>query len=117
MPKKKGLKRRSVRLKPGTKPSVNIVPEKKGKGATYTRTEDYKYFQGHLVPQVARQLEKTTVICWYNSHTLSLPVCAVQKFWKEQSFCKRCSLFQGDAHARHLKELIEAWEIDDPEEE
>lgn len=113
----RGLKRRAVRRKRGSKKPEYITPKKKEKGNPYTQTKDYKYFSGHIVPEVARQLSGNTVICWYNDHMLSLPVCAIRKFWKEQSYCKRCPLFQRDEHAKQLRSLIEEWEVDDLMEE
>jgi len=82
-----------------------------------TRTKDYRYFVGHVTPEIARQLENKTTICWVNGHMLSLPVCAINKFWREQSYCKRCPLFQKDDYAEQLRSLIEEWEKDDLEEE
>jgi len=115
--KSKGLKRRAVRRKAGSKPPEYIVPKKKRKGTSYTRTADYQHFEGHVVPEVAKQLPGKTVICWENDHMLSLPVCAIKKFWKQKSYCKRCSLFQGDEHSQVLRSLIEEWELDDLQEE
>ena len=115
--KSKGLKRRVLRQKPGSKPPEYIVPEKKKKGVPYTRTADYQYFEGHLVPEVAKKLPGKTVICWANDHMLSLQVCAINKFRRQHSQCKRCSLFQGDEHTPVLRLLIEEWELDDLEEE
>jgi hypothetical protein len=111
------LKRRAIRRKPGSKPSECLVPEKKIKGSAYSSSKDYKYFQGHVVPEIASQLSDKRVVCWYNDHMLTPPVCAMNKFWKENSYCKRCSLFQKDEHAQELRSLIEKWETDDLEEE
>ena len=113
----RGLKRRAIRRKPGSKPPECLVPEKKRKGATYSSSKDYKYFQGHIVPEILRQALDKRVICWYNDHMLTLSVCAMNKFWKEKSYCKRCPLFQKDEHAQELRSLIEKWETDDLEEE
>ena len=113
----RGLKRRAIRRKPGSKSPEYITPEKKRKGATYSNSKDYKYFHGHVVPEIASQLSDKRVICWYNDHMLTLPVCAMNKFWKENSYCKRCPLFQKDEHAQELRSLIEKWETDDLEEE
>jgi len=115
--KYKGLKRRAIRRKKGNKPPVYIMPGKKEKGGPYVQTKDYKYFWGHVTPEIAKQLKQATTICWTNTHMLSLSVCAVRKFWKEQSYCKRCSLFQGDEYAKQLRSLIEEWEKDDLKEE
>ena len=115
--KSKGLKRRAIRLKPGTKPPEYIIPTKKTKGGNYSRSSDYQHFEGHVVPEVAKQLPGKTVICWENDHMLSLPVCAISKFWKQKSYCKRCSLFQGDEHSQELRSLIVKWETDDLGEE
>ncbi len=115
--KNKGLKRRAIRKKPGSKPPEWIAPVRKYKGAVYSNSKDYKYFHGHIVPETAKQLSNKRVICWYNDHILSLPVCAMNKFWREKSYCKRCSLFQKDEHAQELRSLIKKWETDDLEEE
>jgi hypothetical protein len=48
---------------------------------------------------------------------MSLPSCAIRKFWHEESYCKRCPLFQRDEHAQELRSLIEEWEKDDLDEE
>lgn len=113
----KGLKRRAVRRKRGSKPPEYITPKKKTKGSPFSQTKEYQYFEGHIVPEVAKQLPRKNVICWYNDHMLSLPVCAIKKFWKLQTHCKRCPLFQSDEHAQQLKSLIEEWELDDLKEE
>jgi len=113
----KGLKRRAIRRKPGSKKPEYITPEKKRRGSPYSKTKEYQYFEGHIVPEVAKQLPPKNVICWYNDHMLSLPVCAIKKFWQLQTHCKRCPLFQSDAHADTLRSLIEEWEKDDLEEE
>lgn len=113
----KGLKRRAIRRKKGSKLPEYIAPQKKGKGSTYARSKDYQYFYGHIVPEVAKQLPRKTVICWYKDYMMSLPSCAIRKFWKEESYCKRCPLFQRDEHAQDLRSLIEEWEKDDLEEE
>lgn len=112
-----GLKRRAIRRKSGHKKPEYITPEKKRKGSAYGGSKDYKYFYGHIVPEVAKQLSDKRVICWYNDHMLSLPICAINKFWKEKSYCKRCPLFQGDEHAQELRSILEKWETDDLEEE
>ena len=113
--KKRGLKRRRIRSKPGSKPPEYVVPQKKEKGSTYSQTKDYRYFMGHIVPEVAKELPERRVICWRNDHMLSLYVCALNKFWHLRGYCKRCPLFQDDEHAQALKVLIEQWEIDDLE--
>ncbi len=113
----KGLKRRAIRRKPGSKKPEYILPEKKRKGDTYIQTKDYQYFEGHIVPEIAKQLPKKNVVCWYNDQMLSLPVCSIKKFWQLQQYCKRCPLFQGDEHAQLLRSLIEEWEKDDLEED
>ncbi len=115
--KYKGLKRRAIRRKPGSKPPECITPERKRKGSAYGGSKDYKYFYGHIVLEAVKQLSDKRVICWHNDHMLSLPVCAINKFWKEKSYCKRCPLFQKDEHAQELRSLIEEWETDDLEEE
>jgi hypothetical protein len=111
------LKRRAIRRKPGSKPPEYIAPVKKQKGAAYSSGKEYKYFHGHVVPEIASQLSDKRVVCWYNDHMLDLSVCVMNKFWKENSYCKRCSLFQKDEHAQELRSLIEKWETDDLEEE
>lgn len=115
--KSNGLKRRAIRRKPGTKPPEYILPVQKKKGSNYTRSADYQHFDGHVVPEVAKQLPGKTVICWETDHMISLPVCAIMKFWKQKSYCKRCSLFQADEHSQELRALIVKWETDDLEEE
>ncbi len=115
--KYKGLKRRAIRSKPGYKKPEYITPKKKVKGPTYTRSDDYKYFWGHIVTEVAKQLPAKSVICWKTEHRLSLPICALRKFVKETGYCKRCSLFQEDEYAQELRSLIETWEHDDLKED
>jgi hypothetical protein len=115
--RKRGLRRRAIRRKPGSKPPEYITPVKKRKGAAYSSSKDYKYFYGHIVPEVFRQLVDKRVICWHSDHMLTLQVCAMNKFWKEMNYCKRCPLFQKDEHAQELRSLIEKWETDDLEEE
>ena len=88
---------------------------KKGK-RSFSATKDYKYFWGHVTKEVALQLPNKTVICWYNDHMLSLPVCAIHKFVREKQYCKRCPLFQNDEHGPPLRRLIEEWEKDDLED-
>jgi len=70
-----------------------------------------------VVKEVAKQLPNKSVICWQTDHTLSLPVCANNKFVKEKTYCKRCPLFQKDEHSTTLRSLIEEWEKDDLEED
>ena len=77
--------------------------------------KSYKYFWGHVVKEVAKQLPDKRVICWYNEHMLELQTCADNKFLQERNYCKRCTLFQKDEHAQVLKALIEEWEKDDLE--
>ena len=113
----RGLKRRAIRRKPGSKLPEYVTPEKKRKGAAYSNSRDYKYFYGHVIPEIARQLPDKCVICWHNDHMLSLIVCAMNKFWGEKTHCKRCPLFQKDEHAQELRSLIEKWETDDDLEE
>jgi hypothetical protein len=113
----KGLKRRAIRRKPGSKKPEHITPKQKRKGAPYSRTKEYQYFEGHIVPEVAKQLPSKNVVCWHNDHMLSLPVCAIKKFWQLQNHCKRCPLFQKDEHSTTLRSLIEEWEKDDLEKE
>jgi hypothetical protein len=109
------LKRRAIRRKPGSKPPEYIIPVKAKR--SFGQTADYKHFWGHTVKEIAKQLPDKAVICWYTDHTLSLPVCAMRKFVKETTYCKRCPLFQKDEHATVLKSLIEEWERDEIEEE
>lgn len=109
----KGLQRRRIRRKPGTKPPEYIVPKKARK--SFGQTADYKYLWGHTVTEVAEQLPNKSVICWKTDHFLSLPVCAIRKFVKETKYCKRCPLFQGDEYSDQLKSFIEAWEKDEIE--
>jgi len=68
-----------------------------------------------VTPEIIKQLPEKRVICWINYQNLSLPICAMKKFWNVQKECKRCSLFQKDEHAQELKGLIETWEKDDLE--
>jgi len=70
-----------------------------------------------MVKEIAQQLPAKTVICWKDDHFLSLPVCAMNKFVREKSYCKRCTLFQGDDHSDLLYKLVEEWERDDLEDE
>jgi hypothetical protein len=79
--------------------------------------KDYKYFYGHIVPEIADQLSNKRVICWKNDHVLSLPTCALKKFWHGVGYCKRCELFQEDVHAQVLKGLVIEWEKDPFENE
>jgi len=111
----KGLKRRAIRKKPGSKPPECIIPQKSKR--SFAQTAEYKYFWGHVVKEVAKQLPNKTVSCWKTDHTLSLPVCANKKFVKELTYCKRCPLFQKDEHSTTLRSLIEEWEKDDLEED
>lgn len=115
--KYKGLRRRAIRRKNNTKKLEYIAPKKKIGGAPYSRTKEYKYFEGHITPEVAKQLSKKNVICWHNDRIMYLPSCAVKKFWQAQKHCKRCPLFQNDAHSEQLRSLIEEWQRDDLEEE
>ncbi len=115
--KNRGLKRRAIRRSPGHKKPEYITPVKKQKGSAYSSRKEYKYFHGHVVPEIVKQLPNKRVVCWYNDHILSLSECAINKFWKEKNYCKRCSLFQADEHAQELRSLIEEWEIDDLKEE
>jgi hypothetical protein len=114
--KSNGLKRRAIRRKPGTKPPEYIIPSPKKRG-NHARTADYKHFEGHIVPEVAKQLPGKTVICWETDHMISLPVCAIAKFWRQKKYCKRCSLFQGDEHSQELRSLIDKWELDEIDQE
>jgi hypothetical protein len=114
--KYKGLKRRVIPKKKGSRRTEHIIPQKKEKGS-YARTKDYEYFKGHIVPDIVGKLPKKNVICWYNDHNLSLPVCAIKKFWQLQKHCKKCPLFQGDEHAQVFKSIIDLWETDDLEED
>jgi hypothetical protein len=115
--KGKVLKRPAVRLPKGHVPPNYIVPAKKKKG-TYSQSIGYKHFTEHVVVEVASQLpQEKTVICWDTDHMLLLPICAMRKFWDNQSCCKRCSLFQRDEHAEFLQELIENWEKDEVDED
>lgn len=111
----KGLKRRAIRRKKGSKPTEYIIPVKKEKGQPYSRSAEYKYFYGHIIPEISKKLPPKHVCCWYNDKVLSLPVCALNKFWREKKYCKRCSLFQDDKYAQELKDLILEWEKDDLE--
>ena len=115
--KYKGLKRRAISKRRGGKRPEYITPQKKKGGSSYARTKDYEYFKGHIVPDVVNQLPDKNVICWYNDHNLSLPVCAIKKFWQLQKHCKKCPLFQGDEHAQVFKSIIDLWETDDLEED
>ncbi len=112
---KNPLRRRAIRRRKNSKPTKYIIPRKKSKGGTYVRTQDYSHFEGHIIPDIAKGLSPLPVICWYNDHMISLPACAVRKFWQQQSYCKRCSLFQGDEYSKELRSLIENWEKDDLE--
>lgn len=112
----KGLKRKAIRFKKGQKKPEYITPQKKKKGPPYSNTTEYQYFEGHITPEIAKQLSPKNVICWYNDHMLSLPVCAIKKFWQLQKYCKRCPLFQDDEYSNQLKPLILEWEKDDLEE-
>jgi hypothetical protein len=115
--RKRGLRRRTIRRRPGSKPPEYIIPVRKQEGVAYSNGKDYRYFHGHVIPEVAKQLPDKHIICWRNDHMLSLPVCAMNKFWEEKKYCKRCSLFQADEYAQELRSLIEKWETDDLEEE
>ena len=68
------------------------------------------------MPEVGKQLTPKKVICWYNDHILDLRICAMNKFWRKYSYCKRCPLFQGDEHSQELRSLIDEWEKDDLDE-
>lgn len=114
--KYKGLKRRAISKKRGSGKPEYIIPQKK-KNSSYVRTKDYTYFKGHIVPDIVNQLPNKNVICWYSDHKLSLPVCAIKKFWQLQKHCKKCPLFQGDEHAQVFKSIIDLWEKDDLEED
>jgi hypothetical protein len=46
---------------------------------------------------------------------MTLPACSIRKFWNQESYCKRCMLFQKDEHSQVLRSLIEEWEQDDLE--
>lgn len=111
--KKKFLQRRTVKKKKIVKPPAYIIPQKKIKGTSYVQSADYKYFEGHVVLEIAKKLSPKLVVCWYNDHILSLPACAYRKFWKQDSCCKRCSLFQNDEPAQELRDLVVGWEDDD----
>ena len=111
------IPRRKIRSKPGYKKPECITPEKKIKGSTYTNSKDYKYFWGHITETLARQLPDKVVLCWKTGHTLTLPICAMNKFLRERSYCKRCPLFQRDEYATTFRSLIEEWEIDDLKED
>jgi len=113
----KGLKRKAIRLKPGQKKPEYFIPQRKKKGLAYSRTKEYQYFEGHVIPEVAKQLVRKNVICWHNDQVLSLPLCAIKKFWQLQKHCKRCPLFQNDEPANQLRSLIDEWEKDSLEEE
>ena len=115
--KYKGLKRRKIRSKPGGKRPEHIIPHKKIDGQPYSQTSEYKYFEGHVVPEIAKQLSVKSVVCWYNDQMLSVPMCAINKFRQQRTHCKRCSLFQKDEHSQELRSLVEDWEMDDLEEE
>ena len=111
----KGLKKRIIRKKPGSKPPKYITPHKKQKGKSYSQSKGYRYFYSHVIPEIAKQMPKESVICWRNDHMLSIPICIIRKFWKAERDCKRCSLFEDDEYARKLRSLIEEWEIDRPD--
>lgn len=114
MGKKNPLRRRAIHRKAGTKPPEYISPEKQSK--SFAQSKIYKYLWGHLTREVTDKLPQETVICWYDSHTLSLPICAVNKFLKEKRYCKRCPLFQDDKHSQMLSDLISEWEKDEMED-
>lgn len=107
----KGLRRRTVRKKRGGSVPKFIVPRKAKK--SFGETVGYRYFCGHVVREVAKQLPNTSVICWKTDHALSLPVCAMHKFVREKTYCKKCPLFQKDEYADMLRLLIVQWEQDD----
>ena len=103
-------------LKKSSKQKEPIRPEPREK-AYFANTKIYKFFCGHVVKEVAQQLPSDPVVCWHDQSALSLPECAVNKFMKEVSYCKRCPLFQeGYTHVNSLIALIEDWEKDDLEE-
>ncbi len=114
--KKNGIRRSPLRNRQKFEPSEFISPQKKGKGGSFAQSKDYQYFWGHVVREIVDQLPETRVICWYNGHSLSLKICAYNKFVQEKRYCKRCTLFQGDGYAQALKDLIIEWEKDDLEE-
>jgi cytoplasmic iron level regulating protein YaaA (DUF328/UPF0246 family) len=114
-PRRDPLRRRTIRRKSNFKPLEFIKTEKKEKGSPFSQSKDYKYFWGHIVKEVVKQLPDKRVVCWYNEHMLSLQTCAYNKFLKENNYCKRCTLFQKDEHAQDLKVLITEWEKDELE--
>ena len=105
--------KRKVKYTATTKSVEYLTPTKKEKGPTFVKTVDYQYFEGHVIPDIAKGLPKQPTVCWKNDHNLSLEICAVMKFCKQTSYCKRCTLFQGDAPAGELRALVEKWEVDD----
>ena len=109
------MKRRVLKSKDPSTPYVIVKPAKKVRGGNYVKTEEYEFFSGHTTPEIAKQQPNTHVYCWYTDHTLNLATCAVSKFLKEKSYCKRCSLFQSDEHAQGLRTLIDEWENYEPE--
>ena len=115
MKNKNPLKRRAIRRKSDEPPIDYLTPQKSKK--TFVNSAIYKYLWGHLVKEIIQQLPAKPVICWYDDHTLSLPVCAVSKFLKEKNYCKKCPLFQEDEYSSILQQSIEKWEVDDIKED
>ena len=91
-----------------------LKPEPRKRGH-FANTRTYKYFCGHLVSEIAQSLPAEEVSCWKDGQSLTLQVCAVRKFMKETSYCKRCPLFQEDAYHKTLCDIIENWEKDEME--
>lgn len=112
--KKTVLKRRIIK-QPKQPPVEFIRPIKKTKGPTFVTSKDYKYFDGHIVKDIVKQLPNKRVVCWYEEDIKPLGWCAYLKFINKKRYCKRCTLFQDDEHAQELKVLINEWEKDDLE--
>ena len=106
-----GLKRKTVRRPNGTRPPEIIRPKKAKR--PFSNTTDYKYFNGHVTRDIAKQLPDSPVFCWNDERPYDLNLCAVFKFWQERPHCKRCPLFQNDEHTPVLRDLITAWETDE----
>lgn len=110
--KKKNSPRRKVICSQPTEPVEECLhPE--GRKQTYATGATYNYLWGHMVKEITQVLPEKSVACWYDDHTLTLPVCAYNKFLKERKCCKRCSLFQDDEYTPILIKSIEELEKDD----
>ena len=113
--KNNGIKRRAVRRPNGAEPLEVIKPSASRK--SLGTSKDFIHFEGHVVPEIAKQMPTTAVRCWHDERAYSLDMCTLFKFWKLRKHCKRCLLFQEDEHAQVLRTLIDEWETDEMLEE